>query len=60
MVDSGAVYSLIPGEYLVDGSIIKRPIGDAYFELDDRGSASPVIYGEEGNNALLAQQPWKH
>src|SRR3954453_3552105 len=68
MIDSGAVYSLVPGKILdelgikpyrtldfslVDGSIIKRRIGDAYFELDGTGGASPVIYGEEGDDPLL-------
>ena len=67
MIDNGAVYSLVPRKILdelgikpyrtldfslVDGSIIKRRIGDAYFELNGTGGASPVIYGEEGDDAL--------
>jgi clan AA aspartic protease len=68
MIDSGAVYSLVPGKILdelgiepyrevsfslVDGSVIKRRVGDAYFELNGEGGAAPVIYGEEGDDALL-------
>ena len=68
MVDSGAVYSLVPGKILdeigikpyrtiefslADGSIIKRRVGDAYFQLDKEGGSAPVIYGEEGDDALL-------
>jgi predicted aspartyl protease len=68
LVDSGAVYSLVPGKVLdeleikphrkigfslVDGTIITRRVGDAYFELNGEGGAAPVIYGEEGDDALL-------
>jgi clan AA aspartic protease len=68
MIDSGAVYSLVPGKILdelgiepyrevsfslADGSTIKRRVGDAYFELNGEGGAAPVIYGEEGDDALL-------
>ena len=68
MVDSGAVYSLVPGQILdnlgiepyrevsfslADGSVIKRQVGDAYFELNGEGGAAPVIYGEQGDDALL-------
>jgi len=30
-----------------------RRVGDAYFELKGEGSASPVIFGEEGDKSLL-------
>jgi clan AA aspartic protease len=68
LVDSGAVFSLVPGKLLdelgikphrkvdfslADGTIISRHVGDAYFELNGEGSAAPVIYGEEGDDALL-------
>lgn len=68
IVDSGAVYSLVPGKILdeigikphrkldfslADGSLITRRVGDAYFELNGEGGAAPVIYGEEGDDALL-------
>jgi clan AA aspartic protease len=68
IVDSGAVFSLVPGEVLdrlgikphrtvdfslADGTIIKRRVGDAYFELNGEGGAAPVIYGEKGDGALL-------
>ncbi len=68
MIDSGAVYSLVPGEILdelniepyktvefvlADGTKISRKVGDAYFEYNNEGGSAPVIYGEKGDNALL-------
>jgi len=68
LVDSGAVYSLVPGKILdeldiepyremsfslADGSIIKRKISSAYFEFEGEGGPAPVIYGEEGDSPLL-------
>ncbi len=68
MIDSGAVYSLVPGRILkeldikahreldfslADGTIIKRKVGDAYFELNNEGGAAPVIFGEEHDDPLL-------
>lgn len=68
MIDSGAVYSLVPGKILdelgiepyktvdfslADGTKISRKVGDAYFEYNDEGGAAPVIYGEEGDSPLL-------
>ena len=68
LVDSGAVYSVVPRRtleklgvkphsrrtfILADGSEVTRRIGDAVFRLDGRQGASPVIFGEEGDNALL-------
>ena len=32
---------------------IRRRVGDAYFELQGEGGASPVIFGEEGNKPVL-------
>jgi len=68
MVDSGAVYSLVPGKVsdkigiepykemsfsLADGTTIKRKISSAYFEYEGDGGPAPVIYGEEGDTPLL-------
>ena len=68
LVDSGAVYSLVPGKILdklkiepyremsfslADGTSIKRKLGDAYFEFESNGGAATVIYGEEGDKPLL-------
>ncbi len=68
LIDSGAVYSLVPGKILdelgidpykemsfslADGSIIKRRISSAYFEFQNEGGPAPVIYGEEGDTPLL-------
>lgn len=68
LVDSGAVYSLVPGKILdeigiepyremsfalADGTTIKRKISSAYFEYQNEGGPAPVIYGEEGDTPLL-------
>ena len=68
MIDSGAVYSLVPGEVLdalgiepyktvefslADGTKISRKVGDAYFEYNNEGGSAPVIYGEQNDTALL-------
>ncbi len=68
LIDSGAVYSLVPGKILdeigvepykersfslADGKSIKRKISSAYFELQGEGGPAPVVYGEEGDTALL-------
>ena len=68
LVDSGAVYSLVPGKILdelgietykemsfslADGTIIRRKISSAYYEFGGEGGPAPVIYGEEGDTALL-------
>ena len=67
LVDSGAVYSLAPASllrrlgirphssrtFMLDGSEITRPIGDAIFMIDGHRAASPVIFGEEDDAALL-------
>lgn len=68
LVDSGAVYSLVPAVTLkrlgirphrtvdfalADGTTISRDVGDAYFQLQGEGGAAPVIFGEEGDEALL-------
>jgi clan AA aspartic protease len=68
LVDSGAVYSVVPATVLrklgvkphsrrtftlADGSEIKRRIGDVLFRFDGRQGASPVIFGEKDDSVLL-------
>jgi clan AA aspartic protease len=68
LVDSGAMYSLIPSRtlqklgikphraqsfILADGTEISRRIGDATFIIDGKRGASPVIFGQRGDSALL-------
>jgi clan AA aspartic protease len=68
LIDSGAIYSLVPEKRLksigikpyktldftlADGSIVTRDVGDAYFEYRGDGGAAPVIFGQEGDQPLL-------
>ncbi len=68
LIDSGAVYSLVPAPTLkkleirphrkvdfalADGTTITRRVGDAYFEFKGEGGAAPVIFGEKGDEPLL-------
>ncbi|MEO5889653.1 MAG: aspartyl protease family protein [Ferruginibacter sp.] len=68
LIDSGAVYSLVPGKILdeldiepykemvfslADGTTLKRKVCSAYFEFEGEGGAAPVVYGEEGDEPLL-------
>ena len=68
LVDSGAVYSLVPAGVLrklglrpyrtesftlADGTKIKRKVGDAYFEINRLRGPAPVIFGEKGDEPLL-------
>ena len=68
LVDSGAVYSVVPAALLrklrvrphskrtfimADGSEITRKIGDVLFRLDGRQGAAPVIFGEKQDSTLL-------
>lgn len=68
LIDSGAVYSLVPGRTLkklgirpyrrvdfalADGTTITRQVGDAYFEFQGEGGAAPVIFGEKGDEPQL-------
>ena len=63
LVDSGTVYSVVPKNVLknlgikstsseefilADGEIIKRPIGNAYFEYQGKVRAAPVVFGDKG------------
>ncbi|MBI3014507.1 MAG: aspartyl protease family protein [Candidatus Tectomicrobia bacterium] len=68
LVDSGAIYSVVPGEtlrrlgikphstrtfILADGTEIQRRIGDALFLINGERGASPVLFGEKGDSVLL-------
>ena len=68
LVDSGAIYSVIPATLLrklgvkphskrtfilADGSEITRKIGDVLFRLDSRQGAAPVLFGEKEDSTLL-------
>ena len=68
LIDSGAVYSLVPGRLLrklglkpyrrmdfslADGTTVSRAVGDAYFEFQGQRGPAPVIFGEAGDEALL-------
>lgn len=68
MVDSGAIYSVIPGEILrklgirshskksftlANGEVVEREMGDAVFEYAGERGASPVIFGKKGDSVLL-------
>jgi len=68
LIDSGAVYSLVPAGVLhklglkpyrtesfalADGTRIKRKVGDAYFEINGHRGPAPVIFGEKGDEPLL-------
>jgi len=68
LIDSGAVYSLVPGKILdelgidtyrtidfalADGTVITRRVTSGYFDYNVEGGPAPVIYGEEGDEPLL-------
>jgi clan AA aspartic protease len=68
LVDSGALYSVVPTAtlkrlgirphssrtfILADGTEITRRIGDAIFIVNGDRGASPVLFGEEDDAALL-------
>jgi clan AA aspartic protease len=63
LVDSGAVYSVVPQSILkklgikptsseefilANGEVIKKPIGNAYFEYENKIRAAPVVFGDKG------------
>ena len=63
LVDSGAVYSVVPQHVLkglgikpnsfqefilANGEVIKKPIGNAYFEYQGKVRGAPVVFGEKG------------
>jgi len=68
MVDSGAIYSVIPQRFLTrlgirprskksftlaNGESVQRLVGDAVFEYAGERGASPVIFGKKGDSTLL-------
>jgi predicted aspartyl protease len=68
LVDSGAIYSVVPGALLrrlgirrisreefslADGSRVYRNKGVALFRYDKRKGGADVIFGESGDSALL-------
>ena len=68
LIDSGAVYSVVPAEILeslgirplteqtfrlADGTRISRQKGVAVFRYGDRIGGADVIFGEEGDYSLL-------
>ena len=68
LIDSGAVYSLVPREVLselgirpqhvrhfsmVDGTDITREVGFGLFTYEGSSAPAPVVFGEPGDEALL-------
>lgn len=68
LIDSGAIYSVVPSEILTklgiepltteefrlaDGSKITRKKGIALFKYNERIGGADVIFGEEGDSILL-------
>ncbi len=68
LIDSGAVYSVVPGEILeklgikpltteefrlADGTKIARKKGIALFKYNERIGGADVIFGETGDSTLL-------
>lgn len=68
LVDSGAHYTVVPAKLvrkiglkkaheqefvLADGRIVKRAIGSALIQFQNRELAVPVVLGEENDGALL-------
>ena len=68
LVDSGAIYSVVPAKILdelgikplatqefrlADGSSISRRKGGAVFRYGDRLGVADVVFGEEGDHLLL-------
>lgn len=68
LVDSGATYTVVPGEILkkigitpqreekfslADGRIITRKVGNAIYEFEGVEAAAPILFGEKGDSLLL-------
>jgi clan AA aspartic protease len=68
LVDSGATYSVLPKAIwqavglkpkrkmtftLADGTTVERAIGEAYLVLPQGEAHTPVVLGEDGDQALL-------
>ena len=63
LIDSGTVYSVVPQNILkklsikptsfqefilANGEVLKKPIGNAYFEYENKIRAAPVVFGDKG------------
>ena len=68
LVDTGATYTLLPASFLeslgvapidsqgfilADGRRILRDVGETSIRIGDRTLHSPVVFSDEGSNALL-------
>ena len=68
LVDSGTLYSVAPAKVLkglsikpdsvqefilANGEVIKKPIGNAYFEYKGKVRAAPVVFGDGAKVFLL-------
>lgn len=68
LVDSGAIYTVIPKEdlqklgiiahseeefELANGEFITRQVGDAFFEYQGKRGSARVVFGEEGDSNFL-------
>jgi len=68
LIDSGAIYSVIPRQMLqdlgikpytrqefrlADGRVIRRDKGTAFFRYGDRAGGADVIFGEDADSQLL-------
>ena len=74
LVDSGAIYSVVPAKILkklgikpiaeqtfrlADGSKITRKKGVALFKYGKQTGGADVIFGEEGDSTLLGASHWR-
>ena len=63
LVDSGAVCSVVPQSILkrlgikptsfeefilANGAVVRKPVGNAYFEYGGKTRAAPVVFGDKG------------
>lgn len=68
IVDSGAVYSVVPADKLeklgvkphrkqifslADGSKVEREMGDVLYEMEGIKGAAPVVFGKKGDSTIL-------
>jgi predicted aspartyl protease len=68
IVDSGAIYSIVPARVLRrigvepreiqtfgldNGGTVRRAIGDVRYEIARSAGAAPVIFGRQGDASLL-------
>lgn len=68
LVDTGATYTTLPdsllrglgvspitrlGFTLADGRRVERDVGEAYLRIGDLAFHSPVVFGNDGSDALL-------